>query len=46
MILLLDKIFNGININKKYVFYRAYNEMPAKNRPVRYYGFTELGAAN
>ncbi|KAA5536594.1 hypothetical protein F0919_02685 [Taibaiella lutea] len=37
----IGSVFKGIDQNKKYVIYRAYNEIPQGNKVVDYYGFLD-----
>lgn len=37
----VERIFTGIEQDKKYVFYRAFNEMPEDNKNVVSYGFVD-----
>ena len=39
----VNRIFTGINVGKKYVFYRAYHELPDGEKEVDHYGFVDLG---
>lgn len=41
----VQKMFKGISTNKKATLYQAFNEMPDGNRPVKYYGFVDMGVA-
>ena len=36
---LIGEVFKGIDKNNKFIFYRAFNELPAKNKTTPYYGF-------
>lgn len=35
----IGEIFKGIDQDKKYIVYRAYNEMPSTNKETKYFGF-------
>lgn len=37
----IGTVFKGIDQNKKYVIYRAYNEIPEENKVTHYYGFLD-----
>ncbi len=39
----VNRIFTGINKDKKYIFYRAYNEIPDGERQVEHVGFVDEG---
>lgn len=38
----IGEVFPGINENKKYLFYRAFNEMPTGENEVHHFGFTKV----
>lgn len=38
----IGDVFPGINENKKYLFYRAFNEMPTGENEVQHFGFTKV----
>jgi hypothetical protein len=38
----IGNVFNGIKMQKKYVFYRAFNSIPSKDNLARYHGFKEM----
>ena len=40
----VKKLFPGINFNKRYMYYRAYNGKPASREDVAFYGFTDKKA--
>jgi hypothetical protein len=37
----VDSIFTGLDKDKRFIFYRAFNEMPAEHKTVNYHGFVD-----
>jgi len=37
----IGKVFKGIDKDKKFLFYKAYNELPNGKTPVKTYGFVK-----
>ncbi|MGN6163970.1 MAG: hypothetical protein ACTHOF_05445 [Flavisolibacter sp.] len=37
----VDSIFKGIDKDKRFIFYRAFNEMPTEQKEVNYHGFVD-----